>query len=424
MAKRIFLAGSLFIVLVFFLIALIEVSGTRPTLTAAANDFKETLDDKLRGTASWRQGDDDSDDLSDSDPKVTTPQENAFCRWEFSHYESSAYEEEWFKGVNKAQTQICETIAQPHHADASRTIMRRIKGLVEIDKTIVWRKPDSMLPTEAHEGDTYMSRMHYRRTCYDEQSRTFRPATGAGVQLIEPLWGMLRDPFDMFCGDLRLTMPEWWDAQGQSKQHIMPQGFAPYWYDLEARDASHADGDPWRSHGLPPWHSGYGVEHDVDLGVVYTRPRNIHLDLGSSYFQGWTLAGGGEERINTAASGKWFYETYHARGTKFDAFIAVELEVLDGAAAFKQLPQDLVGHYTLMNVAMTMDEGDKLNVIDLIKRVVRKEDFFVFKLDIDNAPIEAPIIQSILEDDASKGGASGLIDELMFEHRAPSSLLD
>ncbi|KAL9011932.1 MAG: hypothetical protein Q9173_003269 [Seirophora scorigena] len=64
-----------------------------------------------------------------------------------------------------------------------------------------------------------------------------------------------------------------------------------------------------------------------------------------------------------------------------------------------------------------MEDGDKLNTMDLIRRVVKEEDFFVFKLDIDNAPIEEPIVKALLEEeDGVEGGVSGLIDELMFEH--------
>lgn len=87
--------------------------------------------------------------------------------------------------------------------------------------------------------------------------------------------------------------------------------------------------------------------------------------------------------------------------------------MLNDTTVFQQIPDDLVGVYTLMNVGLSMDAGDHLNTVDMIKRVVNPEDFFVFKLDIDSAPIEEPILKSFLEDDPDEGGASGLVDELV-----------
>ena len=188
----------------------------------------------------------------------------------------------------------------------------------------------------------------------------------------------------------------------------MPQGYAPYTYTLT--DTVPTDEElqtlEWRTHGLPPWHSSLRPSSDPRVGTAYRPPQNIHLDLGSSYFGIWGADAG-------AASGQWFYDTYHARGKPFDRFIAVEVETLNDTKAFTQIPDDLVGVYTLMNVGLSMDEGDKLNTIDMIKRVVKPEDFFVFKLDIDSAPIEEPILKSLLEDNQEEGGASGLVDELV-----------
>lgn len=251
-----------------------------------------------------------------------------------------------------------------------------------------------------------MSKMHYNRTCYDTRSKDFKLASGKGVQLIEPLWGMLRDPFDKYCGDKGFQMPGIPSGDGQSKAHIMPQGYAPYTYSVTDGDL---DQDAlWTSHGLPPWHSSLRPEWNEQFPDVtmYHPPQNIFLDLGSSYFGSWL----GD---SAAASGQWFYNKYHARGPAFDRFIAVEVETLNDPTAFEQLPPDLVGVYTLMNVPLTMGHGHKLNVIEMIKRLVKPEDFFVFKLDIDSAPIEEPIVAALLQDDPHNGGASGLIDELV-----------
>jgi len=42
---------------------------------------------------------------------------------------------------------------------------------------------------------------------------------------------------------------------------------------------------------------------------------------------------------------------------------------------------------------------------EMIERVIKLEDPFVFKLDIDSAPFEEPIVASLLGDNAQNGGA-------------------
>lgn len=118
-----------------------------------------------------------------------------------------------------------------------------------------------------------------------------------------------------------------------------------------------------------------------------------------------------------AASGKYFYDTYHNRGQPFDDHVAVELAKLDATIAYSQIPDDLVGIYYLVNTGLSMEEGHKLNVISMLKRIVKPNDFFIFKLDIDTPYLEMAIIQSLLDDDPIKDDASALVDELMFEHR-------
>lgn len=423
MARRIVLSGL--IILVVVLIAGLELSGTNQVLSQTALDVKQKLDDTIH----TYQGDpaDTTDPWPSDDEQQTPPLRESTqavapgssCQWEFSHYESSPYELEWMATVGEAQKHICQTVKEPKHVEASEQIVRRVKSLVGLEADIKFLTRDSMLPAEPHASDEYMSKMHYSRVCYDVASQEFRPASGVGVQLIEPLWGMLRDPFDIFCGDDRLSMEGWENAGAQSKQHIMPQGYAPYFYDTEAESVETAN-QQWRPQGLPPWHSTFTPEYDPELGTVYTKPVNIHLDLGSSYFMGWSMYQ--QDAVNPAASGQWFYDHYHARGQKFDRFIAVEVEELNDTLAYSQIPTDLVGKYSLVNVGLTMDDDDKLNTIDMIKRIVRPNDFFVFKLDIDSAPIEMPIIESLLADDPKNGGASALIDELMFEHRKQRSM--
>ncbi|KAL9624653.1 MAG: hypothetical protein Q9204_007856, partial [Flavoplaca sp. TL-2023a] len=148
------------------------------------------------------------------------------------HHIESPYELQWFSEIESAQSSICNAVSQPEHANASNIIVARTLELMSLSKSVQWDNYDTGNATSFHSSDTFMSRMHYNRTCYDSKTEKFHLAKGKGVQLIEPLWGMLRDPFDRWCGDKALKMEGHPGASGQSKAHIMPQGYAPYTYTL------------------------------------------------------------------------------------------------------------------------------------------------------------------------------------------------
>ena len=64
------------------------------------------------------------------------------------------------------------------------------------------------------------------------------------------------------------------------------------------------------------------------------------------------------------------------------------------------------------NVAADPTPNAKHNPLTMLRRVAKKSDFVVLKIDIDTAWVEARLISQILEDDT----LAELIDELYFEH--------
>ena len=408
----------------------VDIPATKSTLGSGPSTTADHKAADTKGTEQYNKPDYIN---SNTETKPTSPPaQTQYCKWIFAKYESSAYEQQWFQEVphispqNATGPNVCVAMQAEHHISAASQILSRTVSLLNIDKGIQWDKFNSS--SAPHAADSFMSRMHYRRVCYDPQSQRFKPAAGSGVQLIEPLFGMLRDPFDIYCGtynrDESISHPDPLYKvvdPGQSKLHILPQGYAPFAFTESASPISSSS--EWFSHGIPPWHSSLRPVHSdiAGIGTAFAPPQNVHLDLGSSYFGGWSKFGeSGEGSSNPAASGQWFYDNYHQRGQPFSRFIAVEVEVLNDTMAYQQIPSDLVGIYTLMNIPLTQEVSgtDKLNTLEMIKRIVKPEDFFVFKLDIDSAPIEEPIVQSLLADDPEHGGASALVDELMFEHHA------
>lgn len=51
---------------------------------------------------------------------------------------------------------------------------------------------------------------------------------------------------------------------------------------------------------------------------------------------------------------------------------------------------------------------------EMIERVIKLEDSFVFKLYIDLAPLEECVVASLLEDNEHSGGGIGSIDKLIY----------
>lgn len=156
--------------------------------------------------------------------------QHAYCRWVFDSYLPSEYESTWKSNVGKWQENVCDVLQKPEHSANSETILRRSLELSDISPTVKWATEDTrpfVNYDRNKKSDDLFSRMQYRRECYSPSDMKWEPASGSGVQLIEPLWGMLRDPFDKFCWEKKLHMKGWpaerAGPHGQSKMHIIPQ---------------------------------------------------------------------------------------------------------------------------------------------------------------------------------------------------------
>lgn len=135
--------------------------------------------------------------------------------------------------------------------------------------------------------------------------------------------------------------------------------------------------------------------------------RNYMFDLGASLYT--TGAGG--------ASQQWFVDTYHERGIDFDRIFAWEATKHEPTKIFADYPGDVAGKISYYNVPCPTDVNDTMSPIRMIKALVRPDDFLVFKIDIDNDPVEIAIINSFIDD----RNVTDLIDEFFFEHHVSNN---
>lgn len=112
-------------------------------------------------------------------------------------------------------------------------------------------------------------------------------------------------------------------------------------------------------------------------------------------------------------SGYFFYRNLHLRGIKINSLYAFEYSPLDMNTLWQQIPDEFIGLYSIVNQGVGK-EG-KFHPWTIIKRIVKKNDFVLVKLDIDTASIEVPLAYELLTDTDFDNPIHELIDELHYE---------
>lgn len=333
-------------------------------------------------------------------PVATPAPQEAKCSWRFVRYEPSPYELLWTENARQWADNVCEVLKKEEHMRAGKLIIRRVVQLTNSGYLSDEAKPLSK--QEEKEADELMSKLHYSQFCRggdNENGRDEEVIVEEGLQMIEPLWGFLRDPFDRFCN---LSMAGWQADRSQSKAHILPLVQAPFAtrrisVPQPSQEESTADQWRWVAGSLAPWWN--------ESQRTGRPPRKVFIDLGSAYFRGWSKSIG-------AASGEWFYSMYHLKGFPFDHFLAVEISDINPEKAYEQLPKDLVGIYNLVNLPLSFDSKQSGDAYKLITNLVDKDDLLVMKLDVDSSALETAIPDRIMKDPQF----AALFDEFMFEH--------
>lgn len=162
---------------------------------------------------------------------------------------------------------------------------------------------------------------------------------------------------------------------------------------------------PWRQELRQPYRRAYFF----DTGASLYKPRKVGgLGLSSQDF---------------------FQHEFAKRGIAFDRILAWEARnysdesILDGlpprlraaATVYRSAPPlgccdgDRLSYH---NFYVSSERGSASNPLEVMRRVVREEDFVVLKLDIDNPVIEEALVAQIL----AEPQLQCLIDELFWEH--------
>ena len=133
--------------------------------------------------------------------------------------------------------------------------------------------------------------------------------------------------------------------------------------------------------------------------------RKILFDLGASFFNGV-----GDTTTSSSVLGtRWFYEYFRLNSLYFDRIIAFEATQYSPKTYWNQIPDDIIGLFTFINVGV--EKQGKFNPWNILKSIAKIHDYVIIKLDIDTPILENELIEQILRDKS----ISSLIDEMFFE---------
>lgn len=322
------------------------------------------------------------------------------CQWYFLNYTPSTWENDWYNNIETFQYNVCERLST--NEELFKTI-----SLVQL--TIELQKHGrNKATTRKQQISDILSQMFYRCEYIDTQTGTV--STVAEIShSIEPLVGLLRDPFAI-CSSLNISSvpPSIHDtATLQSKRFLLLSISAPFYISQLQSGFENSTNLYSKTNdnkkNLLPWtyqQSRFTKAHR-DVDVSYSKV--ILFDIGSSYFGGW-------ENDTTAAAGLWFYEYYKRFNVSFDRIIAYESYLLDQKTVWQQLPTDVFPIYTFINTGVA--KRGKLSPWIMLQTIARTNDHVIVKLDIDTPELENTLINEIW----NNSSIYSLIDELFFEH--------
>jgi len=172
-----------------------------------------------------------------------------------------------------------------------------------------------------------------------------------------------------------------------------------------------ACGRPDRPEFIDHQHDGGGVDESAQTienkGYMVLQPlsndtiaalypgRKYLFDLGTGAWQSSSIA--------------WLTKWYGQKGIVFDEMWGWELKLQNITDYWEQFPAEISEKMHFRNIGVPFAKDAPDNPLNILRRIFRKGDYVVIKLDIDNAPIELALMDQ-LEDDVIS-----MIGEFYFE---------
>ena len=105
-----------------------------------------------------------------------------------------------------------------------------------------------------------------------------------------------------------------------------------------------------------------------------------------------------------------FYYTYMLSGVEFSRWMLWESKNFTAKEIYTSVPKEILHSYQYFNMPASSAENDPSNPLNMMKKIAKKEDFVILKLDIDNYKIEHQFVKQLLSNDLLQ-----LCDEFFFE---------
>jgi len=308
------------------------------------------------------------------------------CRWSFSHYEPSEFENQWLTIMNadpRGERACVVLHAEPMNATAyallGSTMTLNQQG----------RKPESWI-----EHTHLFSRLVYVRAC----------SNGAlvdkkGWQLIEPLYGILRDPCDSWCNPNNVCPTHLqFNSHGMSRRHILPFSVAPFAVALPSADIASAK---WQT-GLAPW---FDCKSAQGCGAT----KGLVIDIGAALYDRWSS-------WEESGSQQFLVDEFTRAKIHLHDLYAFEAKPYNWSQVMKYVPVEVLHAYHWINLPVNANVGDKLNpwTVLLQTKALGNRDVTLVKLDIDTSRVENPLVEQILQD--CRHDRKMDIDEFFYEH--------
>jgi hypothetical protein len=249
-----------------------------------------------------------------------------------------------------------------------------------------------------------MMKEHYSTQVFGVQPRKHSPALPQFsspkmlrnvTYFVEPLFGLLRDPFSIPCAETMRNAAGEQSADlltgsTQDKRHILLRPLSP-------KVISFVDGSScvtFETLPMEPWGNS-----------IHSQLRVLIFDLGASLFNGW----GG---MSDAAAGHYFHEQLARSNVQITHYWGFELSPQEPRKVWDAVPPDMRGHYTFVNIGVTADPQSPDYPWLILMQNARPEDYVVIKVDIDTSAIENPLVDLLL----ASPELLALVDEFLYEH--------